>query len=65
MIYASKNWLLNDLNVNELMNYDVWLAHYTDKTDYQYPYTIWQYTSSGTVNGIAGRVDMNVGYKKY
>ena len=65
MIYASKNWLLNDLNISELMSYDVWLAHYTDKTDYQYPYTIWQYTSSGAVNGIAGRVDMNIGYKKY
>ena len=65
MIYASKNWLLDDLNISQLMSYDVWLAHYTDQTDYQYPYAIWQYTSSGLVNGIVGRVDMNIGYKKY
>ena len=64
MIYANKNWLLNDLNITSL-NYDVWLAHYTDATDYPYPYTIWQYTSTGSVNGIVGNVDMNIGYKKY
>ena len=63
MIYANKNWLLNDLNITSL-NYDVWLAHYTDATDYPYPYTIWQYTSTGSVNGIVGNVDMNIGYKK-
>lgn len=65
MIYANKNWLLNDLEVQRLTGYDVWLAHYTTSTDYQYPYTIWQYTSSGSVSGIVGNVDMNVAYKRY
>ena len=64
MIYSNKNWLLENLNITSL-NYDVWLAHYTDRTDYQYPYAIWQYTSTGHVNGIVGNVDMNIGYKKY
>ena len=64
MIYANKNWLLNDLNITDL-NYDVWLAHYTNKTDYPYPYSIWQYSSTGSVNGVVGNVDMNIGYKKY
>ncbi len=64
MVYSNKNWLLNNLNVTSL-NCDVWLAHYTDKTDYQYPYAIWQYTSTGHVNGIVGNVDMNIGYKNY
>ena len=64
MIYANKNWLLDDLNIASL-NYDVWLAHYANTTDYPYPYTIWQYTSTGLVNGIVGNVDMNIGYKKY
>ena len=65
MIYASKNWLYNNLNIQSLSQYDVWLAHYTTSTDYKYPYTIWQYTSSGSVNGISGNVDMNIAYKKY
>ena len=65
MIYSNKDWLLNNLELDRLSDYDIWLAHYTDETDYPYAYTIWQYTSSGAVNGIATAVDMNYGYKKY
>ena len=65
MIYANKDWLLNDLNLSRLSDYDIWLAHYTNETDFQYAYTMWQYTSSGAVNGIIGNVDMNYCYKKY
>ena len=65
MIYANKDWLLNDLNLSRLSDYDIWLAHYTNETDFQYAYTMWQYTSGGTVNGIIGNVDMNYCYKKY
>ena len=65
MIYASKNWLYNNLDIQSLSQYEVWLAHYTTSTDYKYPYNIWQYTSSGTVSGINGNVDMNICYKRY
>lgn len=45
------------------------LAHYTgsssNKSDYKYAYSMWQYTSSGSVPGINGIVDMNIGYRKY
>ncbi len=65
MIYGNKNWLLNDLEIEKLSKYDIWLADYIKTTNYQYPYTIWQYTSDGNVSGIGGRVDMNIGYKRY
>lgn len=69
MIYASRNWFYNNLEVNRLLSYKTWLAHYTGninrKSDYIYGYSMWQYTSSGSVPGIAGRVDMNMGYEKY
>lgn len=69
MIYASKYWLRDNLDMSQLGYYDVWLAHYTgskDKpSDYNGNYTIWQYTSSGRINGIYTNVDMNVGYKSY
>ena len=64
-IYANKNWLVNKLDVSQLSKYSIWLAHYTDKTDYSGKYDMWQYTSSGTVNGIIGNVDMNYSYKIY
>ena len=65
MIYANKDWLLNDLQTQRLSKKDIWLAHYAKQTDYPYPYQMWQYTSSGTVNGIVGNVDLNIGYQSY
>lgn len=72
MIYASRDFLYFNLMMSELSEYDVWLAHYTSATDpmnhpsnYNGPYKIWQYTSSGTVSGIKGNVDRNIAYVKY
>lgn len=68
-IYASRDWFYNNLDMNQLRGYDIWVAHYTGstskKTDYKYNYDMWQYTSSGKVNGIVGNVDLNVSYKNY
>ena len=75
-IYASRNWFYDNLDVNQLNNCDIWVAHYTGDvnrpTDYRYRYNMWQYTSSGSVPGVYapvknGRVnvDMSICYKKY
>lgn len=48
----------------DLDEYETWLAHYTDQTDYSKEYSMWQVTSSGQVDGIVGRTDLNVLYKK-
>ena len=37
---------------------------YNSKCTYDGDYAIWQYSSSGKVNGISGNVDMNYMYKK-
>ena len=64
MIYASKFWFYNNLDMSKLSNYKVWVAHYTNsinnKTDYKGKYDIWQYTSKGNIAGINGNVDLNV-----
>ena len=64
-IYASKSWFTDKLNDNELQAYDHWVAQYYNKITYNGSYTMWQYTSSGKVNGIKGNVDMNWCYKNY
>ena len=64
-IYASKSWFTDKLNDNELQAYDHWVAQYYNKITYKGSYTMWQYTSSGKVNGIKGNVDMNWCYKNY
>ena len=65
MIYSNRDYLYYNMNIENLNQYDVWVAHYAKSTNYKYPYTIWQYTSSGYVNGIVGNTDMDIGYKKY
>ena len=64
-VYASKNFFRDYLNVSVLERYDIWLAHYTTKTDYTGKYDIWQYTSSGSIPGINGNVDLNWCFKRY
>lgn len=60
-IYANLNWFNNYLNYNSLYGtYYIWLAQY--HTEAQLACDMWQYSSSGTVNGISGSVDMNIIY---
>jgi len=67
MIYASKSWFENPafLNISQLTSYKIWLAHWAESTNYKGKIDMWQYTSSGTVPGISGRVDMNISYLGY
>ncbi len=65
MMYASKNDITSKFNKSRLSGYKFWLAHYTATTNYTGSYQMWQYTSNGTVNGITGRVDMNIAYFRY
>jgi GH25 family lysozyme M1 (1,4-beta-N-acetylmuramidase) len=61
-VYASRNWYLNNLNVDDLDGQSIWLAEYRQTPEYEGKYDIWQYTSSGSVAGIEGRVDLNISY---
>lgn len=65
ILYTYRNFAATYLNMAQLADYDFWLAHYASKTDYAGPYGMWQYSSSGSVDGISGRVDMNWAYKDY
>ncbi|MBQ2825168.1 MAG: hypothetical protein IJF19_02735 [Clostridia bacterium] len=60
-IYANANWFSNYLDFDGLYkDYYVWLAQYNDVAEFKCD--IWQYTSSGKVNGVSGNVDMNIIY---
>ena len=64
-VYASRNWYLNRLNIDDLYGYKIWLSAYRETPLYEGNYDLWQYTSSGSVAGIEGRVDLNVSYLGY
>lgn len=65
MIYANLDWFKNRINDSRLDRFDKWLAQWADKPTYNKAFGIWQYTSDGYVDGINGRVDMNISYKDY
>lgn len=64
-VYASNNCLTYHFNGPALAeDYDIWVAHYNNYTDYSGDYQMWQYTGTGRVGGITTTVDMNVLYMK-
>ena len=66
MIYASSSFLKNQLDMGRLTNYEVWVAHYgVSAPSYNGSYQMWQFTSTGSVPGISGNVDLNEIYKRY
>ena len=64
-IYGSRNWFRTRLRMDELENCVIWLAEYREKPVYGGTYHLWQYTSSGSVDGIEGRVDLDISYLAY
>ena len=62
IVYSSKNWFETRIGN---VPWDVWVAQYSDSCTYSRPYTFWQCSSSGTVPGISGKVDMDFQFKDY
>ncbi len=60
MLYASK-FFLETVWENPNEEY-IWLAHYTEKTNYTGKYRIWQRSDSCHVDGIEGNADVNILY---
>lgn len=63
MVYANYNTLTKYIDYKTLQGkYKIWLANYTTNgtaTTYPGDYWMWQYSSSGRVNGISKVVDIN------
>ena len=64
MIYGNPSWLTGHLQMEYLTDYPLWIAHYTDATDYPYEFKMWQYTDRGRVKGIKGKVDLDILFVK-
>ncbi len=60
MYYQNKETALSKMDLELVTDYGFWLAEYDDLPSYPYHYDIWQYTDRGRVDGIEGRVDLNI-----
>lgn len=65
MLYGDKEWLIMEVDLTKLQNYDVWLTQEEDIPDYPYQYAMWQYSTSGVLNGIKGDADLNICFIGY
>lgn len=64
-LYSNLNWLKNYLDDARLKRFDHWLAQWASAPSYTGAFGMWQNSSSGSVNGISGRVDTDIAYKDY
>lgn len=64
MIYANRNWFVQELDLTRLGEYKLWLALYANSLAFPYEIAGWQYTSEGYVPGIEGNVDLNVWFEE-
>lgn len=60
--YSYTNFINNYLNTAVLNDYPLWVADYRSTLGYTGPYSMWQYSSSGTVSGISGACDLDYSY---
>lgn len=65
MFYGDKEWLIKEIDLAKLQDYDVWLTQEEDIPDYPYQYAMWQYSTKGVVNGITGDVNLNICFIGY
>lgn len=64
-IYANKDWFTNYLTDSCFNNWTKWVAQYNTVCNYQGKYDMWQCSSTGSVPGISGKVDLNYSYSPF
>lgn len=65
MIYFNKRLGLLKYNLADIKDYGFWYAQFYDVPEFYYNFDMWQYSSTGKVDGIEGEVDMNICFTDY
>ena len=60
MVYFNRTQSWKYLNLEELKDYEFWLAAYTQRMKFPYKIKMWQYTNTGKVPGVEGDCDINI-----
>ena len=63
--YTNYDFAKNKFDMDKLKRFDIWYARWKIEKPDRNDMGIWQWTSDGSVKGINGRVDMNIGYRDY
>ena len=62
MIYGNLKSHMRMTDIYQLEDYSKWFAYYRTPLRYPYDFDIWQYSSTGSVDGIKGDVDLNIAF---
>lgn len=65
MVYGNKEWLIKEVDLSKLSEYDIWLSQSGDIPDYPYRFSMWQYTGTGELSGISGYANLNINFIDY
>lgn len=61
IIYTYPYWLANFYDLDEIRDIPMWYAQYdVKKPEIDNPIMIWQYSNTGTINGISKDTDLNI-----
>ena len=64
-VYASSSIYKNKINLKKLDDEAfIWTADYNSNVTYNIDYTVWQYSETGTCDGVSSKyVDLNYWYE--
>lgn len=65
MLYCNIRWFIEKLDITRITDYDKWFAQYFRKPFFPYAFQVWQYSSTGRIDGIEGNVDYNISFVDY
>ncbi|MBQ2668403.1 MAG: glycoside hydrolase family 25 protein [Clostridia bacterium] len=64
-VYFNRNLAYDYYDLEQLDDYDFWLAEYRTVPAFYYDFQIWQYSDNARVKGINTPVDINISFKDY
>lgn len=60
MIYMNLLWADNYYDLSKLNDYPIWFAQYSSVPEFDKPFAMWQYSESGSIDGISTPVDLDI-----
>ena len=60
MLYGNLTYFYRHFDMSQVGTYPLWLALYSKTYSFYYACDIWQYSSTGSLPGVKGEVDLNI-----
>lgn len=60
ILYSPSRELYFKYDLSRLADVDIWYCEYANVPTFYYEFSMWQYSSTGTIDGIEGAVDLNI-----